>query len=254
MLLPKLNPLILDGANGVRSQLLLLLRALPTKDFEPHIGQVLLYIRAGLTHLAADIRSSATETLLWALETCPDEVVSCAGGWVKTLKCLLTVLHWHNPILRTTALAGGGTSNWTSSQTANLGNAGAKGSLPVKTLNVLAAFLRAGLAPAPNKHENAPFQSKWPFPLRYVEFHMLPKRSNAFAHLNLFGAPRDEDGEMYIEPEERQRIFHRRFQGAVNMGVEAGKREGGEVGRATAAVGKAVEEGMKDFELDTELG
>ncbi|KAL2042706.1 hypothetical protein N7G274_004465 [Stereocaulon virgatum] len=251
VLLPKLNPLILDGANGVRSQLLLLLRALPAKEIEPHIGQVLLYIRAGLTHLAADIRSSATETLLWALETCPDEVVSCAGGWIKTLKCLLTVLHWHDPVQRTTALTGGGTSNWTSSKAAGLGNAGAKGNLPVKTLNVLAAFLRAGLVPAPGERENTPFQSKWPFPLRHVECHMLPKRSNAFAHLNLFGAPRDEEGEMYIEPEDRQRIFHRRFQRAVNMGVEAGKREGGEVGRATAAVGKTVEEGMNDFEVDT---
>lgn len=234
----------------MRSQLLLLLRALPSKDIEPHVGQLLLYIRAGLTHLAADIRSSATEILLWALETCPDELVSCAGGWIKTLKCILTVLHWHEPTPKPAASSGGPSSNWTSTQAANLGNAGAKGNLLVKTLNALAAFLRAGLVTSSDEHENIPFQSKWPFPLRHVECHMLPKRSNAFAHLNLFGPPRDVEGEMYIEQEERQRIFHKIFQRAVSLGVEAGKREGGEVGRATAGIGKIVEEGMEGVEPD----
>lgn len=79
---------------------------------------------------------------------------------------------------------------------------------------------------------------------------MIPKRSNAFAHLNLFGPPRDEDGEMYTEREERQRIFHKRFRAAVECGVDAGKKEGGEVGRAAAVVGKALAEGMEGYEPD----
>lgn len=246
LLLPKLNPLILDGSNGVRSQLLRLLRALPPQDIEPHIGQILLYIRAGLTHLAADIRSSATDILLLAVETCPnDGLVSSAGGWVKTLKCLLTVLHWHAPA-PTTAKGGAGSNIWTSSRAPTLGNAGAEGKLPVKTLNALAALLRAGLVP--EEVEVGPYQSKWPFPLRHAEAHMLPTRSNAFAHLNLFGPPRDEEGEMYVEREERQRIFHKRFRSTVQMGLEAAKKEGGEVGRAASGIGKAVEEGMEGLE------
>ena len=251
MLLPKLNPLILDGSNGVRAQLLRLFRALPPKETEPHIGQMLLYIRAGLTHLAADIRSSATEILSWALETCPNELVSCAGGWVKTLKCLLTVLHWHDSTPKSAGPGGARASTWTSSRAANLGSTGSAGKLPVKTLNVLAAFLRAGLNSISNEDDNITFQSKWPFPLHHVECHMLPKRSNAFAHLNLFGPSRDEEGEMYVEREERQKNLHKMFRTAIDLGVEAARREGGEVGRAAAGVGKAIEEGMEEFEPDS---
>ncbi|KAK4696951.1 pre-rRNA-processing protein IPI1, partial [Lecanoromycetidae sp. Uapishka_2] len=250
VLLPKLNPLMLDGSNGVRSQLLRLLRTLPPQDIEPHIGQILLYVRTGLTHLAADIRSSATDILLWAIETCPDdELVSCAGGWVKTLKCLMTVLRWHGPTSSTNKASVGG-SGWTSMQAPTLSATGAEGKLPVKTLNVLAVFLRAGLAPLADDTANRPFQSKWPFPLRNVEAHMLPTRSNAFARLNLFGLPRDEESEMYVEREERQRIFHKRFRATVEAGVDRVKKEGGEVGRAASEVGKALEDGMEGFRSD----
>ena len=81
---------------------------------------------------------------------------------------------------------------------------------------------------------------------------MLPNRSNAFAHLNLFGPPRDEESEMYLEREGRQRIFHKRFHAILSSGVEAAKRGGGEVGRAAAGVAKAIVEGMEGFELDEE--
>ena len=248
VLLPKLCPLILDESNGIRAQLLRLLRALPAQDVEAHISQVLLYIRAGLTHLAADIRSSATDVLLWAIETCPNELISCAGGWVKTLKCLLTVLHWHAPAPTNGVNGRTSSSNaWTSTRAPTLGTANAEGKLPVKTLNALAAFLQAGLNSAEEVEE---VPSKWPFPLRHVECHMIPKRSNAFAHLNLFAAPRDEEGEMYVEREERQRIFHRRFYATVQSNVETARKEGGEAGRAAAGVGKALTEGMEGFEFD----
>ena len=79
---------------------------------------------------------------------------------------------------------------------------------------------------------------------------MLPKRSNAFAHLNLFGAPRDEDSEMYVVREERQRIFQTRFHATVSSGVEAAKREGGEMGRAAAGVSKVLVAGMQGLEMD----
>lgn len=248
VLLPKLCPLMLDESNGVRAQLLRLLRALPAQDIEPHISQVLLYIRAGLTHLAADIRSSATDVLLWTTETCPNELVSCAGGWVKTLKCLLTVLHWHAPAPANGTSGRTSSSNaWTTTRVPTLGTANAEGSLPVKTLNALAAFLQAGLRHAEEVEE---VPSPWPFPLRHVECHMIPKRSNVFAHLNLFGALRDEEGEMYVEREERQRIFHRRFYATVQSNVETARKEGGEGGRAVTRVGKALTEGMEGFEPD----
>ncbi|KAL6721894.1 rRNA processing protein [Lecanora helva] len=243
VLLPKLQPLVLDESNGVRAQVLCLLKVLPPREIEPHIGSLLLYFRAGLTHLGADIRASATDLLLWAIEICPDEVVSCAGGWMKTLKCLITVLHWHAPEEKKRG-------SWTSVKAPNLGNIGSEGKLPAKILNVLAALLHAGLVPDPEPP--APEPSKWPFPLRNVECHMISKRSNAYAYLNLFGPPRDEEGEMYTDREERQRIFHKRFQSTVEHGLQATKREGGEIGRAAAGVEKALKGDMDDFEPSDE--
>ena len=250
VLLPKFNPLILDGSNGVRSQLLKLLSTLPSREIHPDVGQTLLYIRTGLTHLAADIRSSAIDLLLWATKTCPNELVSCAGGWVKTLKCLLTVLHWHAPSLTPCTGAVAGANSWSSSRAPTLGRQGSEVKLTVKTLNLLATFLRAGLVEEDNADANATRAENWPFPLRCVDAHLLPNRSNAFAHLNLFGPPRDEDSDMYVEQEGRQRIFHKRFHAIVSGGVEVAKRAGGEVGRAAVGVGKAMVEGMEGFEPD----
>ena len=169
---------------------------------------------------------------------------------MKTLKCLLIVLHWHAP----PGTGGGGkdqsssSSSWTSYQAPTLGSSGAEGNLRVKTLKTLGAFLRAGLVPTEEPAEIAP--SKWPFPLHNVECHMIPKRSNAYAHLNLFGPPRDEESEMYVEPEDRQGIFRRSFQTTVESGVQTAKKEEGEMGRAAAEVGKALEDGMEGFEPD----
>lgn len=55
---------------------------------------------------------------------------------------------------------------------------------------------------------------------------------------------------MYSEREERQRVFHRLFFSTVKSNVEVAKREGGEIGRAAAGVGKALVEGMDGFELE----
>ena len=246
VLLPELYRRIPDISNGVRAQLLRLLSALPPQDIEPHVGQLLIHTRAGLTHIAADIRSSAIDLLSWELEICPNEVVSCAGGWVKTLKCLITLLRWHSLVVTNDSKAARRDGSWTTLPAPNLGNVSSEGKLYVKTLNALAAMLHAGLSPTPESEGKQ--LSKWPFPLRNVECHMIPKRSNAFAHLNLFGPRRDEEGEMYVEREERQKVFHRRFGPTVEGGHQAAIKEGGEVGRAAARIGKVLAEGMKDFD------
>ena len=191
--------------------------------------------------MAVGIKLSAADVLLWALETMPYELVTCVGGWVKTLDCLLTgLLHWHVSVP---------SSAWTSARAPTLGTAGAESKLPVKVLNVMAVFLHAGLVESPTEEEDINAR-KWPFPLRYTETHMLPKRSNAFAHLNLFGPPRDAESEMYVERQERQRVFYKKFQERVAMGIEEARREGGEVGRAAARLGKVLAEGMEGFEPD----
>ncbi|KAA6413873.1 MAG: Pre-rRNA-processing ipi1 [Lasallia pustulata] len=240
VILPSLLPLLLDGNNNVRTQLLKLLRSLPPRDVEDHVSQLLLYIRAGMTHLAADIRSSSIDVLGWLLELAGPELVSCAGGWMKTLKCFLAMLGWPNEV---TAGA------WSTSK-ASFGKGGSEGKIMVKNLNTLASFLRAGLVPV-NESQDPPFVSK--FPLWHVQHQLLPKVSNCYAHLNLFGPPRDEESEIYEDREARQRIFHVRFQCAIEAALEAAKREGGEVGRAAAAVKKTLVEGMDGFEQEEDF-
>ena len=241
VLLPSLLPLLLDGNNNVRSQLLKLLRSLPPNDVEDHVSQLLLYIRAGMTHLAADIRSSSMDVLGWVLDIAGLELVSCAGGWVKTLKCFLAMLGWPNAV--TAAV-------WSTSK-ASFGKGGSEGKVLVKYLNTLASFLRAGLVPVDESQVPALVTR---FPLWHVQHQLLPKRSSCYAHLNLFGPPRDEESEVYEDREARQRIFHVRFQRAIETALEAAKREGGEVGRAAAGVRKVLVEGMDGFELEEDVG
>ena len=232
ILLPKLLPLILDGTGSVRTQLLKFLRLLPPSDIGDRAESALLYTRAGMTHLAAEIRVDALAVLEWLLEVAKEDIVTCPGGWVKTLKSFMSMMGW---------AISSGTSKWTSGSKASFGKAGK--SLP-RQLLVLAQFLKAGLA---ESGDDVAAASGGMFPLYDVERHMIPKRSNAFAHLNLFGSSRDEEGEMYIDREDRQRVFQKRFQGAIEVGIANAKKEAGEAGRAAAVLTKVLREGMADY-------
>ena len=190
-----------------------------------------MYIRAGLTHLAADIRWTALEMLEWALQIGGVDLVSCPSGWIKTVKTVLLILAWTED---------GVVNGWTSSRTL-VGRSGDK-ALP-KTLTVLAALLKVGMV-APSPPETPVPKQIW-FPLRHVDRHMVPNRSNAYGHLNLFGPPKDEESQGYEDMEERRRVFFKVFGDRVAKGAAAARREGGEIGRAAAAVTKALDEGFK---------
>lgn len=239
MILPTLLPLILDASNGVRSQLLKLLRSLPASEIEDHVGQILPYIRAGMTHLAADIRLSAVEILSWLVDVAGPEVVSCAGGWIKTMNCFLSILGWHTEE----------SAKWSASR-GSFGKAGSEGKPMVKVLQTLGEFLDAGIG-KPEEDDRMDDDSDveregdslgWMFPLRHTAQHMIPRTSAPYAYLNLFGQPRDEEGEMYETREDRYGVFSDKFLRAVERGLENARKEGGEVGRASAAVSKVLKE------------
>lgn len=231
VIIPAVQRLILDGSNSVRQQLMKLLQSLPVVDVASHVDQLLLHTRAAMTHLAVEIRMFGLELLDWLLAIAGDEVVSCAGGWMKMLKCFLSLLGWQNEAH----------SKW--STTKSYGKADSK--IQIKQMNVLAAFLRMGLDRAQNSASVASSSSH--FPLWQIEHHILSERSNAYAHLNLFGETRDEDAQMYEDREDRQRVFHDRAEISINTGVEQATKGGGELGRAAAQVRKVVKEGMADF-------
>ncbi|OJJ43149.1 hypothetical protein ASPZODRAFT_154861 [Penicilliopsis zonata CBS 506.65] len=239
-ILPSLLPLILDASNGVRTQLLKLLRTLPPSDIEDHVSQLLPYIRAGMTHLAADIRVSAVETLSWLVDVAGAEVVSCAGGWIKTINCFLSILGWHTEE----------SSKWSSVGRSTFGKSGTQGKPMIKVLQTLGEFLEAGIGSPQDismetdstQEETADIFSAWQFPICHSAHHMIPTASAPYAYLNLFGQPRDEDGEMYETREDRYRVFSNRFMKAVQLGLENARKEGGELGRASAGATKVLKE------------
>lgn len=201
-----------------------------------------------MTHLAAGIRETATEAWLWALEVAGEESVSCAGGWIKGCKTLCVVLGWPvvlpssvdgNVQTKSETTRGGGWSNIS----ATVGHGAAKaGTQPVALLNLLALFLKIGLVERPSDQLGGDQnQEGRPWMLTHTEMHMLPKRSEAYGYLNLFGEKRDEEGECYRDCEERQSVFRRiGFEGAVATGMEILRKEGGEVGRLGSRVEKML--------------
>ena len=216
----------------MRSQLLKFLRLVPAKEVADRVESALLYVRAGMTHLAAEIRNDAVSSLEWLLEAGGEAVVSCPGGWVKTLKAFMSMMGW---------AVSSGTTKWTSAAKTSFG----KGGKPFpKQLMVLTRFLKIGIGRIATE---TTYERGGHYPLWDVELHMIPLQSNSYAQLNLFGPGRDEEGEMYTERESRQRVFRHRFQASMEKGVENAKREGGEVGRAAALLEKTLAEYMNDF-------
>ena len=234
VIIPAVQRLVLDGSNSVRQQLLKLLQSLPAIDIASYADQLLLHTRAAMTHLAAEIRVYGLEVLEWLLSVAGDEVVSCAGGWVKMLKCFLSLLGWQSEA----------SSKWSTAK--SYGKADSK--IQVKQMNALTLFLRAGLSHA--QAIASVVVSDANFPLWQTEHHVLSERSNVYAHLNLFGATRDEEAQMYEDREDRQRVFHDRAETAIATGLEQATKGGGEMGRAAAQLRKTIREGMADFYRD----
>lgn len=234
LIVSKAQPLILDGSSGVRQQLLKLLKVLQG-DVGP-LDQLLLYTRAGMTHLSTDVRLSALDVMDWLLQTQANAVMSCPGGWVKTLKTFQNLLGWQSlPSSDGAAMTIG---KWSVSKPAtSLGS----NKLLVHQLNTLALFLAVGLTRPPVDPNLAARRAAELFPLWHTDAHMLSKTSNAFGYLNLFGAPRDVESEIYEDAEGRCEIFSELgFLETFRHGVGEVKKEGGEVGRAAALVDKAL--------------
>lgn len=234
VVLTKVNPLILDGSLSVRQQLLKLLRTLPQGDLGS-LEQTVLYARAGLTHLSTDIRITALYVLDWLLEANGEVVVSVAGGWVKNLQTFQNLLSWQGVPNANSSASNG---NWSKVKPAsNLGS----NKLLVHQLTTLSHLLTNGLArPSQDPHASAR-QAAALFPLWHTDAHAIPTKSNCFSYLNLFGAPRDLESEVYDDVEERTNVFiDLNLRSAFEHGVSEAKKEGGEIGRAAAMVDKAL--------------
>ena len=224
----------------MRNQLLKLLQVLPKGNLDYYAEQVMLYIRAGMTHLAVDIRRSTLDIFDWAMGVCGRELLESPGGWIKTLKTFLILLGWSSGEKSST--------KWSSNAVSVSGNE----RIMSKALATLASFLELGLIESEtSSYDEAQLAWEW-FPLRHTWLHMMPTTSHAYRRLNLFGAPRDEEGEVYGDVDARRESF-RTYQGAFEKGVEGTRKAGGELGRAGGKVAKVISEGMKGIIDDDEV-
>jgi pre-rRNA-processing protein IPI1 len=234
--IPAAQPLMTDRSNAVRQQLLKLLQSLPKDDIAYQADKLQLHIRVGMTHIATDVRFFALDVLEWLLGVAGEEVVSCAGGWMKTLKSFMVLLCWQSDNLN---------SKWSTLKSS--GKTGDEAKLVVKLMTSLTSFLRVGLLPP--LQTTAADMYPPTFPLTDAWHHAPPHVigvSNPFARLNLFGPPRDEESEMYESREDRQRIFRKRVETQIIAGLEQATMGGGQMGRAAAQLRKVVNEGMAD--------
>lgn len=185
----KVKSLLISGSPAVRRNALSLLKSLRGQDFARHAADILTFVHIGMTHLAADIRSFAMEPLEWLLGIVPEEVVSCPGGWAKTLAAFIRSLAWKK--------SEGSVNGWTSHRDAGVRPA-KETQARTRQMNVLASFIRAGIAPpSPEDLAAAEAAATSCFPYVGLRQNLLPERSNAYAHLHLFGPPPDEENEMY---------------------------------------------------------
>lgn len=232
--LAKLLPLISDSSTPVRNQLLKLFRALPEAEVKHSTEQAIMFIRAGMTHLSADISNDSLGVMEWLLDVAEDDLVSCPGGWVKTLNSFFASMGWS----LTTSKAG-----WSSGSRTGLRAKDAQ--TYARQITTLSRFLQAGLRPETSIPDNASeYQDN---------LYRIPRESNAFDYLNLSGSRRDEEGEMYSNREARQRVFQRKFEEAMLRGVEQAKKEGGGTGRAAVLLDQVLLEGMGDYESSTAM-
>lgn len=227
----KAQSLILDGNPGVRNQTLKLLKALPAAELGS-VDELALYTRAGMAHLSADIKTFSLDVLDWLLSSQGEKALAFAGGWVKMLRTFQNLLGWQGKEKDNAA-------KWTTAKTSSdkLGT----NKLLVHQLTTLANFLHVGLkSPLADPEAERKLAAAW-FPVHQAHVHMLPQRSNPYGYLNLFGATRDVEGEVYDDSDERSRVFSELgFLEAFQDGAREAKKEGGEVGRAASAVEKAL--------------
>lgn len=245
-ILHKVVPLLLDGNNGVRQQMRRVLEALTHKGMVDHVKETLPFVRAGMTHLAIEIRLSSLDMLSWLLELAPQEIVSCAGGWTKTLGCFLALLGWQRS-------PNSEANKWSSNSRVNFGRTSGDSRAQARPLQVLADFLKAGFNDeiGSDQDQDNPMYSC--FPIWHLQHHALPTASDPYGYLNLYASPekKNEETQMLEDAEARIRFFKEAgIATVVEENIASMSKEGGEIGRAAGVLRKIVKGALHSNDTD----
>ncbi|KAI1246014.1 hypothetical protein MGN70_012911 [Eutypa lata] len=239
-ILQKVLPIMSDAYGPVRGRLLKLLQALPADEIRPHVEKIILYIRGAMTNISQEIKDDGLNYMEWLLDVAGDNLVSSAGCWVKPLKDFMSVLGWTIRVAPTVP----GKSGWTSAPRTTFGAKKYGQSFP-RQMSVLAKFLEYGFKPEMDR--------PWSSNDLFDSISRVPRTPDPFGYLGLFKPPRDEDGEVYRNREDRQDIFQKRFGEAVELGVEMAKKEGGAAGRAASVLDQVLRNGLGPYERGSRL-
>ncbi|KAK6358578.1 rRNA processing protein [Orbilia blumenaviensis] len=253
ILLPALAPLIVDLTGPVRAQLLTLLNnhtksrdprqdaIIPVDAIRMHTPRFLLYIHSAMTHISAEIRADSTNFLSWLLDVVGEEAVRGAKGWGKTLKCWIVLLGWESAKSGRTARG----------STIEFSDPGKNKKATLQHLGVLKQFLYTGMVEEEAQISDFEMRDRdLLLPHQYSDVYMMPKTSNVYGYLNIFGIPAEntseEDAEGSSEDcDSRRRVVKNVFEGSIRTGLQARLQEGGEVGRAAGAVLKILDKGLR---------
>lgn len=235
-LLQKLLPMMPDTSKSVRGQLLKLLQHLPDVEIRPHVVRIMLYIRSAMTHISHEVKDDGLNYLEWLLDVAGPDVVASPGCWVKPLRDLISVLGWAIQSPPDIAIKGG----WTNAPRTTFGAKKYGQSFPRQML-VLSKFLEHGLKSESPISWNS---NNW-----FQHLDRVPKTPDPYGYMGLFKPPRDEDGEIYRNREDRQAIFCLRFLKAVCAGADMAKKEGGAAGRAAAILDQTLRDGIEGHEI-----
>jgi pre-rRNA-processing protein IPI1 len=231
--LTKLLPLVLDTSSSVRKQLLVLLKALPIREVSADTARILVFVRAGLTHLSSDISNDALSLLTWLLDVAPYETIVCQGGWLQTLRSLCSILGWSSPV----------DGGWSDGK--NQYHVSIHAKPQAERLTVLARLLNIGLQqdPAPD--------------LKGVDFNVWSSLMFTSAvqcpvlnHLEITAGVCDDDLTEYIHRESRQHVLATSFLDTIQDSASLGSRDASIARSALASVLDVISRGMADYETD----
>lgn len=242
-LLDALPPLMSDRDAGVRTQLLKLLRTIPPgllRQGRGGVERILGFVRAAMTDMSSTVRADAMGFLEWLLDARADLVLSCPGGWPKTLRTFIVLLGWSGYVSGVSSSSSSASAaddkGWTSAPRTTFG-ADRSGTAYARQIGTLTRFVTAGL-------KQLSLQPREP---NYYWDHLwgMPKGPYPYAHLQLH--LQDEYSRQYLDEDMRRDFFRRHMMGGMLKAAEETRKEAGAAGRAAGVLVKAIMDGMGQY-------
>ncbi|KAJ8101211.1 Rix1 complex component [Lipomyces tetrasporus] len=235
-LFTSISPLILDPTSTVRAAVLSLVRAIPTTSLAPHVHLISLYIHAGMTHLAPDVRADSSKVLLLLLKAeesdIPMQLVT--RSWAKFLHCFGSLLGWDLATSPTSSSSTAPSAHTDGIKWNKVGNATSIDGIANAAghLEALSLFLRLGLSDNLTRETQAQRQ----VPVYHADTgkHLIPRNTTApYARLGLF--VEDKSGLLSTvwsteDTSARYQLLKPMLSGILS-GLDSGRRQGGEIGR-----------------------